>query len=187
VLDRPFVHYVANLPARARDHFYGLLEAKPDLVGVALFDRLDSPLHERPNLREAQWARREIKNYLCQPETLLAFAESTASLDFEGPLFAVAEGDRRRALMDECIRDRVPPVAMRDREDRFWIDVKASDELLDPIFGAFYSRLGTEDLMRKTDYHRLVPCVAQDAIDPEVRDMLDAIVETAARAIPVSE
>jgi hypothetical protein len=29
--------------------------------------------------------------------------------------------------------------------------------------------------------------VAQDAIDPEVRDMLDAIVETAARAIPVSE
>ena len=187
VLDRPFVHYVANLPAKARDHFYGLLEAKPDLVGVALFDRLDSPLHERPNLREAQWARREIKNYLCQPETLLAFAESTASLDFEGPLFAAAEGDRRRALMDECIRDRVPPAAMRDREDRFWIDVKASDELLDPIFGAFYSRLGTEDLMRKTDYHRLVPCVAQDAIDPEVRDMLDAIVETAARAIPVSE
>ncbi len=42
VLDRPFVHYVANLPARAREHFYGLLEAKPELVGfLRSFDCLD--------------------------------------------------------------------------------------------------------------------------------------------------
>ncbi len=37
ILERPFVHYVQNQPQKARDHFYGLQEAKKDLVGVALF------------------------------------------------------------------------------------------------------------------------------------------------------
>ncbi len=119
ILDRPFVHYVANLPARAREHFYGLLEAKPELVGFALFDRLDLPVRERPELAERQWARREVENYLCQPETLIAFAESTAGLDVDGPLFELAERDRRRGVMEDCIRDRVPPAALRDRADRF--------------------------------------------------------------------
>ena len=45
VLERPFVHYLTtNLPNRAREHFFGLQEAKPDLVGFALFDRIDKPL-----------------------------------------------------------------------------------------------------------------------------------------------
>jgi uncharacterized protein len=36
-LERPFVHYLAtNLPGRAREHFFGLMEAKPDLLGLAL-------------------------------------------------------------------------------------------------------------------------------------------------------
>lgn len=44
-LQRPFVHYVqTNLPQKARDHFYGLQEAKNDLVGLAVFDRLDKIL-----------------------------------------------------------------------------------------------------------------------------------------------
>ena len=186
ILDRPFVHYVANLPARAREHFYGLLEAKPELVGFALFDRLDLPVSERPELAERQWARREVENYPCQPETLIAFAESTAGLDVDGPLFELGERDRRRGVMEDCIRDRVPPAALRDREDRFWVDVKASDDLLDPIFAAFYTRLGGEDLMRKTDYHRLVPFVPEEVIDPEVAEVLDAVVAVAGRAVPVS-
>ena len=45
-LQRPFVHYVStNLPQRAREHFFGLQEAKSDLHGVAIFDRLDKKLH----------------------------------------------------------------------------------------------------------------------------------------------
>jgi hypothetical protein len=135
---------------------------------------------------ERQWARREIENYLCQPETLIAFAESTAGLDVDGPLFELAERDRRRGVMEDCIRDRVPPAALRDREDRFWADVKASDELLDPIFGDFYDRLGGEDLMRKTDYHRLVPFVPEEFVDPEVAEVLDGMVAVAGRAVPVS-
>lgn len=56
-LERPFMHYVANQPPKARDHFHGLREAKPDLVGFALFDRLGRPVQEGPGLHEHQWRR----------------------------------------------------------------------------------------------------------------------------------
>ena len=45
VLEQPFVHYVANQPPKARDHFFGLKEAKPDLVGIAIFDSITQDLH----------------------------------------------------------------------------------------------------------------------------------------------
>ena len=41
-LRRPFVHFVANQPHKAKEHFYGLREAKPNLEGVLITDRLDS-------------------------------------------------------------------------------------------------------------------------------------------------
>jgi ABC-type lipoprotein export system ATPase subunit len=75
-LERAFVHYVStNTPQRARDHFYGLLEAKPDLIGYALFDRLDKNLATNTVLVEQMWQRKEIENYLCHEETLMAYAQ----------------------------------------------------------------------------------------------------------------
>ena len=44
VLDDPFVHYVLNQPMQVQHHFFGLREAKPDLVGAAIFDRLERSL-----------------------------------------------------------------------------------------------------------------------------------------------
>ncbi|MBI2567865.1 MAG: AAA family ATPase [Candidatus Schekmanbacteria bacterium] len=49
-LERPFVRYVANQPAQARRHFHALREAKPDLLAIALYDRLDSGLPADPSL-----------------------------------------------------------------------------------------------------------------------------------------
>jgi hypothetical protein len=40
LLERPFVHYVANQPRKAQEHFYALREARPDLAGIAIYDRL---------------------------------------------------------------------------------------------------------------------------------------------------
>ena len=58
-LDRPFVKYVeTNLHQRARDHFFGLREAKNDLAGIAIFDRLDSELQSANGLTETMWRRR---------------------------------------------------------------------------------------------------------------------------------
>src|SRR5271165_349915 len=38
ILARPFTHYVANQPNKARQHFYAIRESKKDLVAFALFD-----------------------------------------------------------------------------------------------------------------------------------------------------
>ena len=55
-LERPFVHYVGNQPPRAQAHFYGLREAKSNLRGLALYDRLDGPVPADPNLTQANVA-----------------------------------------------------------------------------------------------------------------------------------
>jgi len=183
-LERPFVHYVANNSQRARDHFFGLREAKKDLAGLAIYDRLDREMQQRPGLRETMWTRREIENYLCYPEALLAYASASGQKDQPGPLFAAAEEGKRQAIMQECINDLVPPVALRNRDDRWWRDVKASDEFLDRLFDAFFKRLGLSNLMRKSDYHVLAELVPESLIGPEVIEKLDAIVKVAQSAHP---
>jgi ABC-type multidrug transport system ATPase subunit len=64
-LDGVFVHYIqGNNPKTARDHFYGLREAYPELLGIAIFDRLKEQPAAEP-LKILMWQRREIENYLC--------------------------------------------------------------------------------------------------------------------------
>ncbi len=183
-LERPFVRFVQDQPSEAQKHFFGLREAKPDLMGAALFDRLGQQLDDRRPLEQRMWQRREIENYICQPETLRNFAEASVAAEFGGPLFEAAERGRRRELMSKAISDRVPPVALRDPQDRFWIETKASTEFLDPLFAAFYKELDLPNLMSKTDYHRLVIYMPIEGIDPEVVSVLDWIVQVASRAAP---
>jgi hypothetical protein len=183
-LERPFAYYVANQPSKARKHFYGLRAANRDLVGFALFDRLAKSLQQRPALQERMWRRREIENYLCQPETLLAYAQAFGHDAAPGPLFKTTESDRCRTAMQESINDLVPPAALRDASARWWVDIKASDDFLEPLFAAFFERLNLPNLMSKTDYHILARYVPPDLIDPEVREVLDAVAEVAEGARP---
>jgi energy-coupling factor transporter ATP-binding protein EcfA2 len=183
-LERPFAYYVANQPSKARKHFYGLRAANRDLVGFALFDRLAKSLQQRPALQERMWRRREIENYLCQPETLLAYAQAFGHDAAPGPLFKTTESDRCRTAMQESINDLVPPAALRDASARWWVDIKASDDFLEPLFAAFFERLNLPNLMSKTDYHVLARYVPPDLIDPEVREVLDAVAEVAEGARP---
>lgn len=182
-LDRPFVHYVTNLPAKAREHFFGLREAKVDLVGFALFDRIDQALQPHAALKEYQWKRREIENYLATPAVLLSYAEADA--EQSGPLFAPAERKKRTDAMQECIDDLAPRAAIRDPRDRWWIDTKMSDDFLDRVFEAFFKKLGLPNLMRKTDYHVLAEFIAKDQIDGEIVSVLDEIVKTHKAAKPL--
>ena len=189
-LERPFVDYVGNVPSNAENHFYGLREAKRDLVGFALFDRLEQPLQERPGLTQRMWTRREIENYLCQPETLLAYAEaSAAEVAAEvgpGPLFEVQERRRRREAMEEAIRDSAPPAALRDLSDSWWVDTKASDGFLDRVFAAFFMKLGLPNVMPKSSYYVLARFVPRELLDPQVQEVLDRIVKVARDGRPVS-
>ena len=70
------VNYLGtNKPQEARDHFHGLREAKPNLVGFALFDRLDKELQTGFALVECMWTQREIENYLATPASLRQFVQ----------------------------------------------------------------------------------------------------------------
>ncbi len=187
-LERPFVHYVgANQPQQARSHFYGLREAKDDLVGVAIFDRLDRSVDRTPPLTELTWRRQEIENYLCDSQVLRAYAAAIDQKDLPGPLFAFAERQRRVKIMDSCITDLVPPVALRNPQDPWWQNVKASDEFLDRLFAMYFRQLGLPNLMRKADYHVLARLVPPDLVDDEIREKLDAIVSVAQSATPAGE
>jgi len=186
-LERPFVHYVLNQPQGVRSHFFGLREAKPDLVGFALFDRIDQDVRDEGPLRMHKWSRNEIENYLCRPETLLTFAETSAREIVAGPIFEGPEAEKRRAVMEKCIRDFAPPAALRDGDDPWWLNVKASDEFLDRVFEAFYGQMGLPNLMRKSNYHKLAECVQPQHIASEVKEVLDRIVQTAEDAKPAAE
>lgn len=179
-LERPFVHYVANQPADARRHFYGLREAKPDLVGMALYDRLDIQLNEDPNLVQHMWLRREIENYLCTREALRAYAARVGK-EHLGELFAGAAVTH----MEEAIDEVAEALRTLGKPEALGPDIKASDEFLDPVFRKFFGKLRLPvGLMSKTDYHMLAPFLEKSAIAPEVVAKLDAIVEVAKRARP---
>jgi len=179
-LERPFVHYVLNQPQRARDHFYGLREAKADLVGVAVYDRLDRSLPQDPNLVQRMWVRREIESYLCSREVLLAWTRAAAERDGPGPLFVTGWVDEMTRVIAQ-MEDALETLA---RPSPWGPDIKVTDDFLDPLFQRFYRALGLPNLMRKTDYHELARFVPREMVDPEVIAVLDVILETALRAGP---
>jgi hypothetical protein len=182
VLENVFVHYVAsNLPQRARDHFNGLREAKQDLVGVALFDRLDKNLQQGTPLHEMMWKRREIENYLCTERTLLAYARHGLKND----LFGLAEEQKRTQAMKEAIAEVTSALQTLRRISPWSADAKASDDVLDPLFEAYFKKLGLPNVMKKSDYHSLAAFVAREELDPEIVEKLDIIVAVAQKAKPV--
>ena len=175
-LERPFVHYVANQPRKAQEHFYALREARRDLVGIAIYDRLEAGLPGDPNLRQIMWSRRELENYLCQPETLLAYAEEKGRRQV-GELFAPVW----REAMERAIQE-IEQALRTLGKDAWSADVKAGDEFLTPLFKQFYRALGLPNEMSKTNFHLLADFVPLQAIDDEIRQALDAIEETAEKA-----
>lgn len=178
-LDKPFVYYVANQPRKAQDHFHALREAKTDLVGLAIYDRLSQALPDDPYLTQHMWERRELENYLCQRQTLLSYAETQGRAQ-HGDLF----GAPWRETMEEAITEIEAALAALDKPSPWAADIKASDEFLDPVFKRFYEKLGLPNLMSKTDYHTLAIHVPPEAIASEVREVLNLIAETESKARP---
>ena len=178
VLESPFVEYVGNKPTNARRHFYGLREAKPDLVGFCLFDRLDSELQDPAELQEYAWKRREIENYLCYKEVLLAWARDESEQRIGGALFS----ENWKNTMEESIPAIENALAMLQKGSPWSPDTKVSTDFLEPLFEAFFKKLEVDNLMRKTNYHRLVHYIPTNRIDSEVSDVLERILAVAEQA-----
>ncbi len=180
MLERPFVHYVGNLPEKSYDHFYGLREAYPDLVGLAIFDRLEKDLEDKPALKQMMWKRKELENYLCMEEVLLAYAHGEDTYD----LFGAAEAIRREQAMKESIKEITEALKTFDKPYPWSVDLKVTDDFLDPLFKRYFKKLELPNLFLKNDYHILAGLVPKEKIDTDIIEKLDAIVSVSKKAKP---
>lgn len=180
-LTAPFFRPINNQRvAIAQEHFYGLHEAFPALIGLVIVDHQINLLPSSPNLIVHCWRRNEIENYVCTEATLLAYARAQVA---DAPLLAAVYENEMKAAIDEIGN------AFRSLKDVSLWDVnnKASDDVLKPIFKTFFHRLGIENVLLKRDYHVLVAHVPPDEIDREIIEKLDLIAETARHARPLQE
>jgi len=189
LLQRPFVDYVENHPDQARHRFWGLKEAKSDLSGIAIFDRIATVLQGGEELVERMWSRREIENFICQKEVLIKYAQSvepgitqsaSSGLVFDESI----NGGKRAEVMESCIGELCEALSKLKKPSPWSPDLKVTDEFLDLLFENYYKKLGLPCMMRKSNYHLLAEHMTPAMIDPEIKDMLDLICEVAQRANP---
>jgi len=182
LLERPFVHYIGtNVPQNARDHFYGLREAKNDLVGIAIVDRMDKELPQKTPLVEVMWKKKEIENYLCYEDVLMKYATYDLPKD---DLFSNAEMSRRQQAMKESIDEITKALEKLKKPSPWSSDIKVSDDFLDILFDTYFEKIGLPNLLRKSGYHVLAKMVPKEEIDRDVIEKLDAIVAVAKNAKP---
>ena len=155
-LQDPFIHYLGNdVPQGGRRHFHAVKEAKEDLTGFLLVDKMDKELQKEPQLKEMMWKKREIENYLCKKEALMSFAVEGLNDD----LFGHSQKGKREEIMQEEIGILTESLRNLYKELPFTDDIKASDDFLVPLFKKFSEKLiddGGALALRKSDFYKLV-------------------------------
>ena len=177
-LERPFVRYVDNDSSAVRRHYHGLEEAIPHLQGVALFDRFQAGTPDGAPVKCLVWKRREIENYLCSQATLETYARASTPGEL-GPLFTIAEADRRLTTMREAIAEIEGALKALGKESPWSPDIKASDDFLAPLFHSYFGKLGLPNLMAKKNFYELAAHVPEAEIDSEISEKLDVIAQVA--------
>lgn len=129
------------------------------------------------------WRRKEIENYLCMEEVLIAYAIA----DLPNDLFGQAERQHRENTMSEAIADVSIALQTLGKPHPWSPDIKASDDFLSPLFKKYFEKLKLPNLMPKTNYHVLAQFVAKEKVDLEVIEKLDAIVEVSFKAKPKND
>jgi len=125
------------------------------------------------------WRRREIENYFCMEEVLLAYARHGLAND----LFAGV----REQTMGTALRAVTQALKTLNKADPWSIDIKVTDEFLDPLFREYFAKLNLPLQLRKAEYHVLAGLTPKEKLDPEINEKLDAIVGVAKRAKPRTE
>ena len=178
-LEQPFVHYAGNQPRSVNRHSHGLREAIPNLKAVALFDRFESDAPDIAPVECLVWKRREIENYLCSQSTLEAYARASSGGDDVGPLFSSAGAENRLSRMREAIQEVQSALEMLNKGSPWSPDTKASDDFLDPLFRAYFTKLDLPNLMAKKNFYELADHVPEGEIDSEISEKLDVIAQVA--------
>lgn len=183
ILNHPVLKYLedayvktvgSNRPNAASDHFYGLIEAIPELLGIAIFDNLQTKLQSNDTLQMYMWNRKEIENYLPLPDVINRFIIE----EYNKYLFT----QKYPAIMNSILEDYIPGVAKKDKLNDWWITTKMSDDFLDKIFRDFYKKINSVILMDKSRYYKLVEFAKPDELDLEISEKLNVILRVAKKA-----
>jgi len=161
-----------NDPRQARNHFTGLKDAKPDLIGIAIYDNIANPLNPLDRLKETKWMKNEIENYFFSQQIALDWAKGKVSQDLFGP----SEAQKREEAMSKALDDVLPGAARRDANDSYWSEVKASTEI-EKILKAFYKYMEHPGDSSKGKYIDLIDYLPIEKIDNEVSEKLDFVLE----------
>ncbi|MBC6444093.1 MAG: AAA family ATPase [Alphaproteobacteria bacterium GM202ARS2] len=173
-LSYPCVKYVGLEAQTARKHFHSLKAAEEDLQGFLLLDHIPS-LETAQNLHEHMWQKNEIENYLCHRDALVAYVKADLR---DGDMFDESRMKEYERIIEEEVDRLVKLYEAVKKPQPFSDDIKASDDFLVPLFENFVERAGMKETLyryRKTNFHRLVDYIPKDAIDAEVKDVLDTI------------
>jgi len=185
ILERPFVHYVGNQPSEALKHFYGLREAAPRLMGMAIFDRLDKEIPSDMSIITHQWGKKEIECYLCTRECLLNYAIKEFAANKVGPLFESSQSEKFKDAMSESIEELEEALEKLGKGSPWDGELKVSDDFLTPLFENFFKKINIPNIMSKTNFHVLTKYVPKGQIDPEIEEVLKLIVKIASEASPL--
>lgn len=187
-LQASLVKFLGNdRPKYANKHFYALREAKPNLVGLLIMDRLQNGnMADEPGLKKTMWNQREVENYLCNKTALLSFAEGGLSDD----LIGMSQKKQRTEAMEEAIHDLEGALQTVGKPKAFSKDIKASNEFLVPLFKNFAKKINPSipeeapHILSKRDFYFLVKHIPKNEIDEEITEKLNFIVEVAGNAEP---
>lgn len=161
----PVIYLGSNKPGDARNSYYALKEAKPDLVACTVLDRLPNEATELltgVDYNERAWQKREIENYLVTPESLRAFIQAGLRDD---DLLEQAEKARRVEILELCVDEISSALRITGQADPWSADIKVTDSFLNPLFKNIYDRLGTPQRTFKSDYHGLADVIPLEQID----------------------
>ena len=176
-LVKPFLHPMGNnFPKSAEKHFHALREAKPNLLGFALFDRI--PKEQIKNIRGLkEWSleRNEIENYFCTRDVLLRWARGNVNPLMQNTLWTPTEQDEHENAMLLAIKAVEESTQILKKTDLWSPNLKASDDVLRPILENYYERLGRSSTVQKARFHELVQFMKADEVNKEIREVLDEI------------
>ena len=179
-----------------RKHFYSLKRYVPELKAVGIFDsdNQQSQNDVTSDLVALFWKHYEIENYFITPETILRYVERRFGEGEE--LFLSAYTDAVKAAIDGYLLANVfdgdssqleeYQKASKNLRRTLLQNVKMS-ALAEAVFNELATDHGMPLLLRKGQFHELVPFSPPDEIAQEVGDKLDILHDYLSLPLPDSE
>ena len=149
ILECPFVRYVGNQIGDTKKHFYGIKEAISHVRAVAIFDNLKQTIDKENDFEIFQWTKREIENYLCDREVLMAYAKEVEHQATVGPLFSQVETEKRVKAMNESIEEVEKAMETLSKGSPWGSDTKVSEDFLPIVFDKYFKKLKLPNVMLK--------------------------------------